>query len=176
MPPPTPTIPLTKPANPETGIAIKRFMQYCSLLTIRCHDKVPPRQIGSRCLLFKPNISGKAAVVIAPARTSRRISSFTRIENIPPAKAQVVVMLSSTIAGGQSILPLLAKIMEEENDSTIIKKRLVVAAWCTSVPSQTCTGVYKTPPPWPTMDETSEAANMQNIKRTNIILTPSPHL
>jgi hypothetical protein len=173
MPPPTPTMPLTKPANMETGTAMKRFIQYCSLLMVRRQEVSLPRQIGSPRLLSILNISGKAAVVIAPARSRRRTSSFIRLEKIPPIKALVVVTLSSTSASSQSILPLFAKVMEEENDSTIIKKRLVVAAWCTLVPSQTCTGVYKTPPPCPTMDETSEATKMQTIKRMNIILMPS---
>jgi uncharacterized membrane protein len=169
MPPPIPTMPLTKPANMEMGIAMKRFIQYCSLLMIRRHDIGPPRQIGSRRLFSRLKISGRAAVVIAPARINKRISSFIRIENIPPINAHVVVTFSSTIANGKSILPLLAKVMKEENDSTIIKKRLVVAAWCTSVLSQTCTGVYKTPPPWPTIEETREAAKMQIIRRMNIV-------
>jgi hypothetical protein len=143
-------------------------------LMVRRHDIGPPRQIGSPRLFSRLKINGRAAVVIAPARTNRRTSSFIRIENIPPKKALVVVTLSSTSASGQSILPLFAKVMKEESDSTIIRKRLIVAAWCTSVPSQTCTGVYKTPPPCPTMDETREAAKMQTIRRMNIVFGAEP--
>ena len=82
MPPPTPTIPLTKPATTETGIAIRRFMQYGSLFVTRRHDIGPRRQPFRLGLLSIFSIIGKAAMVTAPARIHKRTSSLRRFENM----------------------------------------------------------------------------------------------